>query len=71
MAENELILDIVPIYENEMYPTEEEIYHFKYTKLGNETRETILPMMFEQIKRTLYNCQALIVLEKGMVIKVL
>lgn len=64
--ERERIFDIIPIYENEMYPTKDGIWHYKC-----EIREDKLPILFLNIKRKFSECKAIIIIEKGMVIKVL
>ena len=66
----ERIFDVIPIYENEMYPTKDEIWHYKcerHTEIG----EGELYSLFSTIKRKFSNCKVVIILERGMVIKVL
>ena len=62
----ERIFDIIPIYENEMYPTKDGIFHYKF-----EIREDELPILFLNIKRKFSECKTIIIIERGMVIKVL
>lgn len=71
MSKEEMILDVVPIYKNEMYPTKDAIWHFK-TEIHKETdREYTLNNMIIKIKHEFSNCDAIIVIENGMVIEVL
>lgn len=61
-------LDVIPIYVNEMYPTREAIWHFRAIK-ENDSRQR--ERMIQEIKHKFSDCNAVIVLEKGMVIEVL
>lgn len=67
----EIILDVIPIYKNEMYPTKKGIWHFKTDiKIGTDKEYQIKNMIIE-IKRKLWDCNTIIILEKGKVIEIL
>lgn len=63
--EEEITLDIIPIYKNEIYPTKDMIYHTKIRYKSD------LEITLQQIKYMFNNCDAVIVLEKGKVIEIL
>lgn len=68
---NEIVLDVIPIYKNEMYPTKEMVWHFKAEIKTGTDREYLLNNMFMEIKHKFADCNSIIVLEKGMVIEML
>ena len=68
---NEIILDVIPIYINEMYPTKEAIWHFKTGIEDGEDRVFLLNNVIQEIKHKFSDCNAVIILEKGKVIEVL
>lgn len=67
----EIILDVIPIYINEMYPVKEEIWHFKNKNENNVKKETVINFMIEEIKLKFSDYNAVIILEKGKVIEIL
>ena len=69
MKKSKIQLDIIPIYENEMFPTKEQLFHYK-TELYENEEQTLL-MMIERIKRDLWEYDCLIILKDGLVIKTL
>lgn len=68
---NEIVLDVIPIYINEMYPTKEGIWHFETRIEEGENRVFLLNNVIQEIKHKFSDCNAVIVLEKGKVIEVL
>lgn len=68
---NEIILDVIPIYINEMYPTKEMIWHFRADCKTETDRVYFLNNMIMEIKHKFSDCNAVIILEKGKVIEVL
>lgn len=68
---NEIVLDVIPIYINEMYPTKEAIWHFRADIKTGTDKEYQLNNMFMEIKHKFSDCNAVIILEKGKVIEVL
>ena len=71
MNKEEIQLDVIPIYKNEMYPTKDMIGHFKADIKTGTDREYLLKRMIEEIKYKFSDYNAVIILEKGMVIEVL
>ena len=71
MNKNEIVLDVVPIYINEMYPTKEGIWHFRADIKTGTDREYLLNNMLMEIKHKFADCNSIIVVEKGKVIEVL
>ena len=69
--EKEIILDVIPIYKNEMYPTKDMIWHFKADIKSGTDREYLLNRMIEEIRYKYNDYNAVIILEKGMVIEIL
>ena len=69
MKKSEIQLDIIPIYENEMFPTKEQLFHYK-TELYENEEQTLL-MMIERIRYELWEYDCLIILKDGLVIKTL
>lgn len=65
---NEIILDVIPIYKNEMYPTKEGIWHFHNKSYGNG--EFMKEKMMDEIRHKFSDCNAIIILEKGKVIEI-
>ena len=68
---NEIVLDVIPIYINEMYPTEEAIWHFKTGIEEGASRVFLLNNVIKEIEHKFSDCNAVIILEKGKVIEVL
>lgn len=68
---DEIILEVVPIYVNEIYPTTDMIWHFKNENKGKCKREDVINFMIEEIRHKFSDCNAVIILEKGKVIEVL
>lgn len=68
---NEIVLDVIPIYINEMYPTKEAIWHFRVEIEKEEDRVYCLNNMIMEIEHKFSDCNAVIILEKGKVIEVL
>lgn len=71
MNKEEIVLDVIPIYKNEMYPIKDTIWHFKADIKTGTDREYLLNRMIEEIKYKFNSYNTVIVLEKGMVIEVL
>ena len=70
--EEKVILDVIPIYIGEMYPTSKETWHFSNDGLKNGVKkEKIIEYMKEEIKDKFNDCKTIIVIEKGKVIDVL
>lgn len=67
----EIILDVIPIYKNEMYPTKEGVWHIRTDIRTESEREDTLNKMIMRIKREFSGCTAIIIIEKGIVIEVL
>lgn len=67
----EIILDVIPIYKNEMYPTKEGVWHFKADIKTGTDREYLLNEMLREIKHKFQDYSAVIVLEKGRVIDII
>lgn len=68
---DEIVLDVIPIYINEMYPTKEAIWHFRNENIIGVKEEIEKEFMIEEIRRQFSDCNAVIILEKGKVIEVL
>lgn len=71
MNKEEIILDVIPIYKNEIYPTKDMMWHFKADIKTGTDREYLLNRMIEEIKYKFNDCNTVIVLEKGMVVEIL
>lgn len=69
--EKEIILDVIPIYINEIYPTKDMIWHFKSEVKNYGERVQILNRMIEEIRCKFSDYNAVIILEKGKVIEIL
>jgi len=67
----EIVLNVIPIYINEMYPTKEGIWHYRGEIEKEEDRVYLLNNMIMEIKHKFSDCNAVIILEKGKVIEVL
>lgn len=67
----EIILDIIPIYKNEMYQTKEGIWHFKADIKTGTDKEYQIKNMIIEIKHKFCDCNAIVILEKGKVIEIL
>lgn len=70
----EIILDIIPIHINEIYPTKKGIFHYAcaidYTTNKDEI-QLLKKAMIWKIKHEFYFFDCIIVLEKGKVIDIL
>lgn len=66
---DEIILDVIPVYKNEIYPTPDMIWHFHNKSYGKG--EFMKEKMIEEIRHKFSDCNAIIILEKGKVIEVL
>ena len=69
--DNKIILDVIPIYIGEIYPTKEMIFHYEC-----EVKEGIDVKYFkrgiiEEIKKKFDSYNTVIILEKGIVIEVI
>ena len=72
MSENNVIqLDVIPIHKNDMYPTKQEIWHFKNENPNNISKNNVLKYMCEEIKQKFCNFDVVVVLEKGKVIEII
>ena len=49
MTKEEVILDVIPIYKGEMYPTKDAIWHFKAEIKEETNKEYLLKRMYEEI----------------------
>lgn len=65
---NEIILDVIPVYKNEMYPTKDNIYHFK--NASKNSKDMIIKYMIMDISN-IFDCDCVIILEQGKVIEIL
>lgn len=72
--QTEVILDIIPIHINEIYPTRKGIYHYAcaidYTTNKDEI-QSLKKAMIREIKHEFYFFDCIIVLEKGKAIDIL
>lgn len=66
----EITLDVIPIYKNEIFPTKNEYMHFVNKKEKSISKARILEHMIGQISDMFYECDCVIVLEKGKVIEI-
>lgn len=66
---NETILDVIPIYKNEMYPTKDSIYHFR--NRSEVPKEILIKYMIQEISNKFFDCDCVIILENGKVIDIL
>ena len=66
----EISLDVIPIYKNETFPTKNEWFHFTKKKEESISKTTILEHMIQQIRNMFYECDCVIILEKGKVIEI-
>lgn len=46
----EVVLDVIPIMIGEMYPTKEQIFHYKHIKEEGEEEEYVMRTMLSEIK---------------------
>ena len=69
--EQEIILDAIPIYRGMMYPTRDNILHFKAEKKQGMDREILINFMINEISHRFLDCNVVIILEKGKVIEIL
>lgn len=65
----EILLDVIPVYKNEMYPTKDSIYHFK--NKSKVPKEVLIKYMIQEISHKFFDCDCVIILEKGKVIDIL
>ena len=68
---NEIVLDVIPIYKNEMYPTKQGIWHFRNENFNNIAKDIVVKFMYEEIKQKFWNYDVVVVLEKGKVIEIM
>lgn len=68
---NEIVLDIIPIYKNEMYPTKQGIWHFRNENFNNIAKDIVVRFMYEEIKQKFWDYDVVLVLEKGKVIEII
>ena len=68
---NEIVLDVIPIYKNEMYPTKKEIWHFENENPNNISKDIVLKYMYGEIRHKFWNYDVVLVLEKGKVIEII
>lgn len=68
---NEIVLDIIPIYKNEMYPTKQGIWHFKNENPNNISKDIVINYILNKIKHKFWNYDVVVVLEKGKVIEII
>jgi len=71
LDKEEIILDVIPIYKNEMYPTKDMIWHTKIKLDQNKDKANQLDILFHQIKCSFNDYDTLIILKEGMVIEIL
>lgn len=69
--EDEILLDIIPIYNNEMIPTRDNYWHIKSKIHGDMTKEQCIEIMVEESKYKFQEYDGIIIIENGMVIKIL
>ncbi|HIT38223.1 MAG TPA: hypothetical protein IAB59_07100 [Candidatus Onthousia faecipullorum] len=67
----EITLDVIPIYKNEIFPTKNEYMHFVNKKEESISKTKTLEHMIQQISDLFYECNCVIILEKGKVIEIL
>lgn len=70
-VKKEIILDVIPIFIDEMYPTKDGWWHFKAEIKTGTDREYLLNEMLREIKYKFQDYSAVIVLEKGRVIDII
>lgn len=68
---NEIVLDVIPIYKNEMYPTKQGIWHFRNENFNNIAKDIVVRFMYEEIKQKFWDYDVVLVLEKGKVIEII
>ena len=68
---NEIVLDVIPIYKNEMYPTKKEIWHFENENPNNISKDIVLKYMYGEIRHKFWDYDVVLVLEKGKVIEII
>lgn len=69
MNKEEILIDVIPVYKDEMYPPKESIWHF--TNNSNVPREIKLSYMFMEITQKFVDCDCIIILEHGKVLEIL
>lgn len=68
----QIILEVIPIYVDKMYPSKDEIWTFTNDSLKNGTdRQIVLNFMLQEIEERFGDSDVIIVLEKRKVIRVL
>lgn len=68
---NEIVLDVIPIYKNEMYPTKQGIWHFRNENFNNIAKDIVVRFMYEEIEQKFWDYDVVLVLEKGKVIEII
>ena len=68
---NEIVLDVIPIYKNEMYPTKQGIWHFRNENPNNISKDFVLKYVYEEIRQKFWDYDIVIILEKGKVIEII
>lgn len=71
LSEEEIKLDVIPVYVNQIYPNKDMLWHFHSTIYNKEQRVEVLDDMIKTIKQQFCDCNAVIILEKGKVVEVL
>lgn len=67
----EITLEVIPIYKNEIFPERKEFMRFVNKKEKSISKARILEHMIGQISDMFYECDCVIVLEKEKVIEIL
>ena len=67
----EITLDVIPIYKNEIFPTKNEYMHFVNKKEESISKTKILEHMIDKIRDMFSECNCVIILEKEKVIEIL
>lgn len=65
----EIFLDVIPIYIGEMYPTTEQIFHVRDD--NDAPREIRLECIYSNLKRRFVDCNSIVIIEDGKVINIL
>lgn len=68
---NDVQLDVILICKNEIYPTENEMLHFKREIPNNISKEFVIKYMIKEIKQNFWFYDLVIILEKGKVIEII
>ena len=67
----QITLDVIPILENEMLPFDNQWFHYSMCTTDGLSKEEVIKILITQIKGNLYKYDALIVIEKGKVLRVI